>query len=35
MKPEDYVCRALEEDAFALYCQPTGAEGATMSRGRP
>jgi EAL domain-containing protein (putative c-di-GMP-specific phosphodiesterase class I) len=31
MKPQDYVCRALEEEAFALYCQPIGAVGATMS----
>jgi EAL domain-containing protein (putative c-di-GMP-specific phosphodiesterase class I) len=31
MNPQDYVRRALEEDAFALYCQPIGAVGATMS----
>jgi EAL domain-containing protein (putative c-di-GMP-specific phosphodiesterase class I) len=30
MEPHDYVRRALEEDAFALYCQPIGAVGATM-----
>ncbi len=30
MKPQDYVRRALEEDAFALYGQPIGAVGATM-----
>jgi EAL domain-containing protein (putative c-di-GMP-specific phosphodiesterase class I) len=31
MNPQDYVRRALEQDAFALYCQPMGAVGATMS----
>jgi Amt family ammonium transporter len=31
MKPEDYMRRALDEEAFALYCQPIGAVGATMS----
>ena len=25
MKPEDYMRRALDEEAFALYCQPIGA----------
>src|SRR3712207_1651687 len=30
MKPQDYLRRALEDDAFALYCQPIGAVGATM-----
>ena len=31
MRPQDYVRRALKEDAFALYGQPIGAVGATMS----